>query len=117
MKAEVDRIRDIRGRIRSRTADLVNEIRLIREMMASSIESLPQNPRFGDFGVMSSDLEGKSWCSSYHDFRSQYRVLADLVRNGSVGGIVSRLKRALRDEQVGCVRLHPDVMTHVRELL
>lgn len=116
-------------------ADLAAQIQKIRDEISQKLLSLPQNPRIKSVGqsgncftIKVSDLMGgpgnphANWSASYHDFRTQYRALADLVQRGSPETIISRLKNALDRGSLiaghqSRITLHPDVIDHVRRLL
>lgn len=104
--------------------DLAAQLQTIRDDISQQLLELPQNPRInpvgqsGAFTIKASDLGTQNWTASYHNFKTQYQALSDLVvQKGSPETIISRLNQALDAQRIKGISLHPDVIEHVRKLL
>ena len=99
--------------------------------LKAEIEGLPDNPnitRLGNgncFTMSSSNLQS-NWSAKHYDFKSQYKsVSEELERVADSKDIIKRLKQIIKDEGVRVrsretsywVKLHPDVVEHLKGLL
>jgi hypothetical protein len=99
--------------------------------LKAEITSLPDNPRItrlgggNCFAMKASDLQG-NWSAKHHDFKSQYESVAEeLERVADSKDIIKRLRTIIKDEGVRVrsketsywVKLHPDVVEHLKGLL
>jgi len=124
LKPKMKEVRGIKKQMKTRIADLAAQIQTIRDGIAQQIQDLPQNHRISPVGqsgkaftIKACDFGTRDWSASYHDFKAQYRKLAQLVQKGSPETIISRLNHALDCERIDGINLHPDVIKHVRGLL
>lgn len=124
IKPQMKEVRGIKKQMKERIADLATQIQTIRDDISQQLLELPQNPRINPVGqsgkaftIKASDLGTRDWSASYHDFKAQYRKLAQLVQKGSPESIISRLNQALDAQRIDGINLHPDVIKHVREFL
>lgn len=99
----------------------------ILRRIAERVEALPDNPRVrrvsaNAFTLSASDL-GSNWSPFYHDFKAQYRAVADAIRGGNVATSTARLRAIISSRSVGnsagrfARTLHPEVVAHLKRLL
>ena len=114
----------------SLSADLIaeddrhaGEVARIKHLLQVQLNLLPDNPcvnRLSDncYSMSSKDL-GATWSAEYHDFKYQYRALIKLCDTST--DIRKSLFKALKEQmfKVGdvAVKLHPEVIKNVRQVL
>ncbi len=98
----------------------------IRAQIAAKIKSLPDNPRIRRlsdrcFILQFKDL-GCNWAPEYHDFKRQYRLLSQAIGTKSPAALTEFLKTvvqkgAFKVNSHYTVKMHPDVIGHLRSFL
>lgn len=107
--------------------EVIRQAEGFRESFVRAIEELPDNPRITRLGsgpdaftIRSKDM-ALVFSPFYHDFRSQYRKLAEIVRNTrleNIGSVLGRIVDTGRYfENGGTLTFHPEVIEHLRVLL
>lgn len=106
---------------------IIHQTEEFKRLFIRAIEELPDNPRItrldgrsNIFTIHSKDM-GLVFSPVYHDFRSQYRKLAEIVRNTrleNIGRVLGRIVDTGRYfENGGTLTFHPEVIEHLRVLL
>jgi hypothetical protein len=105
---------------------------MIAKGLRDMLLALPDNPRINRinkkcFTIQFSDL-GPKWSVAYHDFKAQYRLLAEWLQRIKAPSLVKALRARLESGYVPLTPiagrpsdwkqpLHPDVIAHVRAML
>lgn len=99
--------------------DTANKILL---EIAQEIQSLEDNPRISRindkcFVIRSSDLGG-NWSPEYHDFKLQYREVAEYISSCGTDSLIARIGRCIDQSTIPGkgIKLHPDVVRKLSEL-
>ncbi len=122
MKERIQALSDKNSKIEAEFAQLRDEVK-------AAIMALPDNPAIKRVGssprcytISSSELFARdNWTAQYHDFKTQYQKLCDVMDAAPVRAAVPRLLEVLAkgyiDEKGGRFKLHPDVVKNVAKLL
>lgn len=103
--------------------ELVNKIDAIKTEIGNEIQRLPDNPDITLLGKncftistskMAMDL---SLSPETYDFRMQYKALAELVGRCLPENVMTVLNQTLNAGRIGMIRLHPQVIAHVRGIM
>jgi hypothetical protein len=106
--------------------DIREKVKALKDELTKRILSLPENPHAKPVGrnafVMTFAHIGHKWGPEYHNFRTQYELLADVVEHAeSPLSAIMRLRRMLRDKRIVTgnmtCHLHPTVIDCVRKAL
>jgi DNA-binding GntR family transcriptional regulator len=104
------------------------EMRRLVEDLKAQIAALPDNPRITRiskqaFTISSRDI-GSNWSAEHHDFKCQYRKLVEMIERAEPGRAVAIVRNAVEDGAIrpsksssSTIRLHPDVVAHLKTLL
>jgi hypothetical protein len=120
---------DIQGEL-SDIEEALERIEGIRFSLAAAIENLPDNPRITrigeySFSIPRSDLGG-NWTAFYHDFKAQYRRLAQIMVEVRAENLLPVLRQIIdrgwyfdrtSSGSGHTLKFHPDVITHLKTLL
>lgn len=100
------------------------------EKLASEVETLPDNPDIrrlpGGVGFISQSSAPTSavgWSAETHDFKYQYRKIAETLRGGNPFTALDRLNRIITTRAIGDARdrnkivFHPKVLEQLKGLL
>ena len=110
-----------------------NQVQKIKEKFAEQINALPDNPKINRistspccFTIMSSDL-GNNWSPFYHDYKAQYKFLADLVTKTKGESIINILEKIVKKGTYSQVahpygptytrKFHPAVISKLKEII
>jgi hypothetical protein len=100
---------------------------LIKQLRAH-ILSLPDNPRINRFKdnpngfTMSSKDLNNDWSVVHHDFKKQYQEIMDQLKASESTNILHKLHTLINEEKIlkpgsySSIKLHPDVVNHLRRL-
>ena len=109
-----------------RLQNAVEQTERIRIRIAIGIRFLPDNPRINRlndrcFILQFKDL-GCNWTPEYHDFKRQYNLLSQAIGAKSPAALTEFLKTvvqkgAFKVNSYHTVKLHPDVIGHLRSFL
>ena len=124
----------LRGQMKASTAisaelnrHTVEMSRLI-ESLQEQIRNLPDNPRINRisphaFTLSSKDL-GTNWSVEFHDFKKQYELIIQMIRQASPDRAVQIIRNAAETGKIrpfsgpgGTVNLHPDVVCGLLTLI
>ena len=114
--------------IEDHTKQLEAQTAQLKEKLVTELLALPGNPRITPIGtsgkcftIKMSDMGLKNWTPFYHNFDAQYKQLAEIVQNSTVGTLCKKLEGIIEKEsyreQNYTYHFHPDVIKHLADML
>lgn len=109
-------------------ASASKRLQKVVDAIEAKILELPDNPSINRlspkcFTIRSKDLQN-NWTPAFHDFKEQYRLVVEALRNVNVGRAMVVLKEIINARQVRCIggvhgmqSLHPDVLKYLQLVL
>lgn len=106
-----------------------DKIDKLKQDISKLILSLPDNPRIKRLGnncfTMSSKDLGESWSPFFHDFKSQYDKIVEIIEASKPEVIVSTLEKIIKPSKFGHwyrtgaekLRFHPEVIENIKSIL
>ena len=98
----------------------------LNEVLVQQVRSLPDNTRAKRVAshcliVSSKDLGG-NWSAEFHDFQKQYELLIEMMVRVPADKALQIMrdaaeKGAIKQDGFYTVKLHPDVIAHLKRLL
>lgn len=113
--------------IRSELEDVIRQGERIKEAILDAIQTLPDNPQIkrlpgGNAFIIQSSKLKENWSPEYHDFKRAYRLIADVLENGDIKTLPSRLEAIIKNgyimyNQSQRLNLHPEVLKNLATVL
>ncbi len=109
--------------------EISDKIDRLKKDISKLILSLPDNPRINRLGsncfTMSSKHLGEAWSPFYHDFKSQYQKIVEIIESSRPETIVSTLEKIIKPSKFGHwykqggnrYRFHPEVIKNLQTIL
>ncbi len=90
--------------------DLSSWVHEVKQEITAKIMSLPNNPAVKELGnhcftISSKDL-GLNWSAFYHDWKSQYEFLVDLIQNTPIEQVINVLHKIAYEKHFWSGRQH-----------
>lgn len=107
--------------------DRINQIKAELSQLADSIRNLPANPNVEQLGnncisIKSSELaKHDKWTPEFHDFEFQYNIIAELIEEYPIDGVLQKLDRIIKDGKIihhnVYHQFHPKVIENLKRII
>lgn len=95
----------------------------IMENLNQHIMLLPDNPNIKRVGnnafvmTISKLAFGQIFAPSHYDYKFQYKCIVDALSKSGAENVINKLEKIITEKQAEKVRLHDDVINHLKKLL
>lgn len=101
--------------------DIQEQLTHIVTELNSIILTLPDNPNIqrknDNCFIMNSKYLLNNWGVFYHDYKSQYKAIIQIISSGEPQSVVNKLKSIIKDHKHEKLKFHPDVIKNLKIVL